>query len=127
MDVHLVVGEHEADPFVLAQGLAEGGAAAGIVGGDVVGAPRGAEPAHAMGQPRRREPRLGIAEPLADPAEHRRLRHPQPVEPDHRVAARHVLVEGVEHALDMDAGRVHRREEHRRAGRAERRRCRSSP
>ena len=45
VDVHRVVGEHEAHPLVLAQGLAEGGAPPRIVCGDVVGALRGAEPA----------------------------------------------------------------------------------
>ena len=34
------------------------------------------------------------------------------------MAARHVLVERVEHPLDMNAGRVHRRQKHRGAGRA---------
>ena len=119
MQVHLVVGEHKADPLVLAQRLAKGGAAAGVVGGDVVGAPRGTQPAHAMRQARRRQPDLGIAKALADPAEDRTLRHPQPVEPDHRVAARHVLIQGVEHPLDDDPRRVHRCKEHRGAGGAD--------
>ena len=76
VQVHLVVGEHKAHPLVLAQRLAKGGAAAGLIGGDVVGAAGGTEPAHAMRQPRRRQPDLGIAETLADPAEDRALRHP---------------------------------------------------
>jgi len=113
-------GQHEADPLVLAQGLAEGGAAPRIIGGDVVRPPGRAKPAHAMRQARRREPRLSVAEPLPHLAEHRGLRHPQPVEPDHRMAAGHVLVEGIEHPLDVNARRVHRREEHRGAGRTER-------
>jgi len=37
VDVHRVVGEHEADPLVLAQRLAEGGAPPRVIGGDVVG------------------------------------------------------------------------------------------
>src|SRR5271169_4812914 len=44
MDVHLVVGEHEPDPLMLADRLAEGGAPPRVVGGDVVGAPRRAAP-----------------------------------------------------------------------------------
>src|SRR5438132_10435632 len=35
VDVHRVVGEHEADPLVLAQRLAKGGAAPRVIGGDV--------------------------------------------------------------------------------------------
>ena len=106
VQIHLVVGEHKADTLVLAQRFAEGGAAARVIGGDVVGAARGAEPAHAMRQPRRRKPHLGIAKPLADPAEDGTLRHPQSVDPDHRMAARHVLVERVEHPLDDNARSV---------------------
>ena len=33
MDVHRVVGEHEADPLVLAKRLAEGGAPPRVIGG----------------------------------------------------------------------------------------------
>jgi hypothetical protein len=120
VQIHLVVGQHEADALVLAQGLTEGGAGAGVVGGDVVRAAGGAEPAHAMGETRRGEPRLGIAEPLADAAEDGGFRHPHAVEADDAVAAGHVLVERVEYAPDLDAWRVHRDEEHRRAGGAER-------
>jgi hypothetical protein len=47
MDIHLVVGEHETDPLVLADRLAEGGAAPRVVGGDVVGAARRTQPPHA--------------------------------------------------------------------------------
>src|SRR3954452_1482810 len=75
VDVHLVVGEHEPDPLVLAERLAEGGAAAGVIGRDIVRAPRRAEPAHAMRQPRRSQSGLSITEPLPYPAKHRALRH----------------------------------------------------
>ena len=76
VQVHLVVGEHEADPLVLAERLAEGGAPPRVIGGDVVGAAGRAEPAHAMRQARRGEPHLGIAEAFADPPEHLALDAP---------------------------------------------------
>src|SRR5579864_2311910 len=50
VQIHLVVGQHEADPLVLAERLPEGGAAPRVIGGDVMGAPGRAEPAHAMGE-----------------------------------------------------------------------------
>jgi len=68
VDVHLVVGEHETDALVLTNWLAEGRAPPRVIGRDVVGAARGAEPAHAMRQARRREPHLRIAETFTDPA-----------------------------------------------------------
>src|SRR5262249_3503211 len=49
VEVHLVVGEHETDPLMLAERLAEGGAATRIIGRNVVCATSGAEPPHAMG------------------------------------------------------------------------------
>ena len=60
MDVHLVVGEHEADPFVLADRLAKGGASPRIVGGYVVGAVSGTQPAHAGRQAGARWCRLSL-------------------------------------------------------------------
>ena len=52
VQVHLVVGQHEADAFVLTDRTPESLAVACVVDRDVVGAPRGAEPAHAMCQAR---------------------------------------------------------------------------
>ena len=52
-----------------------------VSGGDVVRAPRRAEPAHAMGQPRWRQPHLGIAEALARLAQNVARRHAKLVEP----------------------------------------------
>jgi hypothetical protein len=52
--------------------------------------------------------------------QHRTLGHPQPVEPDDSVTAGHEAVEGVDHPLDVNPGRIHRRQEHRGAGRPQR-------
>ena len=76
------------------------------------------KPAHAMGQPSRREPGLGIAKALADPPEHGSFRHPEPVEPDHRMATRDVLIKRFKNPLDNDPRRIHRCQEHRGPGRA---------
>ena len=116
MDVHLVVGEHETDPLVLADRLAEGGAPPRVIRGDVVRATRGAEPTHAMRQTRRGEPHLRVAKTLADPTQDLAFVHPQSVEPDDCMTPGHVLVERVQHPFDMNPRRAHRREEHRRAG-----------
>src|SRR5215472_862892 len=62
VQIHLVVGEHEADTLVLAERLAERSAPPRVIDGCVVGAARGAEPAHAMRQTGRRETHLSIAE-----------------------------------------------------------------
>ena len=78
VDVHRVVGEHEPDPTVLAQRLAEGGAPPRVIGGDVVGAACYPEPAHAMGQACRGEPHLGIAKTGADLPQHCTLRTRSP-------------------------------------------------
>ena len=94
--------------------LAEGGAPPRVVGGDVVGAACRTEPPHAVRQPRRGEPHLGVAKPRAELPQHRTLGDPQPVQPHHRVAAGHEGVQGVEHPLDVNSRRVHRCEEHRR-------------
>ncbi len=116
VQVHLVVGEHESDAFVLADRLAECVPAPRVVDGDIVRAPRRAEPAHAMREPRRRQSDLRVSEALADLAEDIARRNAQIVEPHDTVAARKARVEAVHRALDDDAGRVHVRQEHRGAG-----------
>ena len=70
MQVDQVVGQLEADALVLAERLAEGLAGAGVVDGDVVAAPGGAQPAHAVGEAGGGEADLGVAEALPDRAEH---------------------------------------------------------
>ena len=85
-----------------------------VARGDVVRAPRRAEPAHAMRQPRRRQPHLRVAKALARLAENIAGRHAQIVEPHHRVAAGERLVEAVHGAHDLDARLVHVGQEHRR-------------
>ena len=51
VEVHVVVGQHESDAFVLADRLAERVPAACVIDRDVVRAPRSAQPAHAVRQP----------------------------------------------------------------------------
>ena len=65
LQVDQIVGQHEADALMVDQQLAERLALAGIVGGDLLRAGRGAEPAHAVRQPRRAEAHLRILEALA--------------------------------------------------------------
>jgi hypothetical protein len=72
-----------------------------------------------MRQARRGEAYLGIAKAGADAPEHGTLGDPQPVEPDDRAAAGHEPVQSVEHPFDTDPRRVHRRQEHRGAGRSQ--------
>ncbi len=97
---------------MLAQRLAEGVAGARIVAGDVVGATRGAEPAHAVGQARGREAHLGIAEALADLAEHIARRNTQVVETQLPVATGEAAVQRVQLALMGDAVTLHVGQEH---------------
>jgi hypothetical protein len=52
VQIDFVVSQHETDALVRTELLAEGLAGAGVLGRDVVGAPGGTEPAHAMGQAR---------------------------------------------------------------------------
>ena len=62
LQVDQVVGQHEADTFVVDQRLAEGVARGRVGGRDLVGTSAGAQPAHAVRQARRRQPDLGVAE-----------------------------------------------------------------
>ncbi|PAV67246.1 hypothetical protein WR25_02371 [Diploscapter pachys] len=112
MQVHLVVGEHEADTLVLAQRFAEGVAGARMIAGDVVGTTRGAEPAHAVGQPCRRQTHLGVAEALADLAEHIARRDAQVVETQLPVATGEAAVQRVQLPFVDDALTPHVAEEH---------------
>ena len=96
--------------------LAECVPPARIVDGDVVRAPRGAQPAHAMREPRRRQAHLRVLEALADLAEDVRRRHAHVLEPHDTVAAREARVETAHRPLDHDAGRIHVGQEHRGAG-----------
>ena len=111
-DVHVVVGEHEADAFVLGEGLTEGLALGGVGEGDVLGAPGGAEPAHAVGESGRGEADLGVAEALAGFAEDVECGDLEAVEFHDGVAAGEALVEAVHGADDADAGLIHVGEEH---------------
>src|SRR5690349_3905989 len=70
MEIHVVVGDHEANPFVLADRLAERVAPARIVDGDVMRAACRAEPAHAVREAGGRQSHLRVFETLAYFAEH---------------------------------------------------------
>ena len=70
MQIDFVVGKHETDALMVADYAAERMTPSGIFGGDGVTSPRCAEPAHAMGQARRSESDLCIAETLADLPQH---------------------------------------------------------
>ncbi|MNK62037.1 hypothetical protein D3C87_812050 [compost metagenome] len=112
VQVHVVVGQHEAHALVLHQRMAEGLAAAGVVGGELVHAARGAEPAHAVREARGRQPHLRVAKALADGAQHVGGRHAQAVEAHHAVAAGEAAVECVDLPFDHDLGLVHVGQEH---------------
>ena len=102
------------DAFVFAERLAEGLAAARVIEGDIVGAPRLSEPAHAMRQARRRQPHLGIAKALADFAEH--VAWPGragSLNSSDAVTAGETAVHRVHVAHDADARPVHVGQEHR--------------
>ena len=66
-----IVGKLEADAFVLGERLAEGMAVAGVLDGDIVTAPRGAKPAHAVREAGGRQADLRVAETFAGLAENR--------------------------------------------------------
>src|SRR3546814_8183574 len=95
-----ILGEHEADPLMIDERLAECLAAARIGGGDFLRAGRRSEPPHAMREPRRAEPHLRIAETLAARAEHMVLRDAKLVDGAQRVPAGHRAVDRVEQSLD---------------------------
>ena len=89
---------------MLAELLAEGDALAGIGRGDVVRPVGRTQPAHAVAEPRRGEPHLGVAEALADLAQHRVGRQAQVLDLDHGMAAGEARIDGIERALDPDRG-----------------------
>src|SRR2546422_1429687 len=99
---------------MLPDGAAERLAAARIVGGDRLTADRRTEPAHAMGQARRPEPDLRVAEALADFPEDAILADAHIMEFDFGVAARRIAVHRIEQSLDRETGRIHVGEKHRR-------------
>ena len=115
LQVDQVLGQHEADAFVIDQWLAEGVAAAGIIAGDLVGAGRSAPPAHAVRQAGRGQAHLRVFEAVAALAQHLVGGHAQVVDRDDGMAAGHGTVDGVEHALDADRGIGQIDQEHARA------------
>jgi hypothetical protein len=127
VQLDLVVGKLEADALVLADQLAEGVAAARVVDGDVVRPARRAQPAHAVREPRRAEAHLGVAQALAELAEHRAARHAHALELDHRMAAGRHRVDRVELAHDPKARCVDIHQEHASADVVARRHRRFAP
>ena len=61
--------------------------------GDVLGPPRDSQPAHAVRDPGRPEPHLGVVEPSVDLAEHRLVGHHAAVEQDLGVPTEQAVVE----------------------------------
>src|SRR5690606_38765847 len=61
VDIHVVVGEHEADTLVFGQGLAKCMATAGVFHRRIVGTACLAQPAHAVRQARRGQTHLRVA------------------------------------------------------------------
>jgi hypothetical protein len=100
--VHLVVGQLETHALVLDQRLAETLAAACVLDRGVMDPSRGTRPAHAVREPRRPQPHLGISKALADLAQHIGGRHPQAAEMHDAVAAREAAVQRIDLALDDD-------------------------
>ena len=91
---------------MLAQRLAERRAGAGVLNGDGLRPRRRAQPAHAMGEPGRRQPHLRVAKRLADFAENRRGRQSEIAEPHHSMALDVIAVHGVHHPFELDTGCV---------------------
>ena len=87
-----------------------------VFAGDVMGPRRGAEPAHAVGEPRGRQPHLGVLQPFADRPEDPAGGHGDAVEANDRVAAGEAGIQRIDDPLDGDAGRIGGGQEHRRAG-----------
>jgi hypothetical protein len=112
LQIDLVVGQHEADAFVIDQRLAEGAPLAGISDGDVVGPLGRSPPAHAVGEARRRESDLSVLETQIHLAQHLRNRHPHVFQTDHRMTARHRSIDGVQRAIDVNARHIHVGQEH---------------
>src|ERR1700677_371549 len=82
---------------------------------DRMTAPRRPEPARAVRPPPRPQPYLRVAKSLADLTQDAIRAHSNVVEFHFRVTARRIAIEGVQHTLDREPGRVHIHKEHRRS------------
>src|SRR3974390_405253 len=91
--IDFIVSQHETSAFVVHQFSAEHLAFGCIAGGDVMGAAGGAEPAHAVGEPRRREANLRVAEALAEFSQNVAGRNSQIVELHHGMTTGEGLVQ----------------------------------
>ena len=103
-EVDLVVGDHLLDHAEIGELAAESVALADIVDGDRVRPLRRSEPAHHVGHPRRAKADLRVAVPLVDLAEHILVGDEDVGERHLAVPADHGLVDGVDVAVDADAG-----------------------
>ena len=103
-----VVGRRAGADGAQRQGLAPGVGA----GGDVVRPLRGAESPHAVGEPRRRKPHLGVLVALADLAEHLVRRNPEMVDPQLVVPSGEARLQRLLPAHRLDGGVVVVDEEH---------------
>src|SRR5882672_9829763 len=111
MQVDFVVGEHESDALMLADRTTEGMPAPGMFHRDRLAAPRRTEPAHAVRQPCRSKPNLGIAEALTDLPQHAIRRDADAIERDFGVTAGRVRVDRLQHAVDAKSRRIEVNEE----------------
>ncbi|MCO5588369.1 hypothetical protein L7F22_042324 [Adiantum nelumboides] len=113
-DVDLVVGDHLLRHAEVGQPRPEHLPLRRPGHGDVLGAARDAQPAHAVGQPGRAEADLGVAVALVDLTQHGVVGDAAVGEPDLQVPAVERLVQGRDVPADVHAGVVGVDEEHRR-------------
>ena len=113
VEVHRGVGEHELQPLVARELLAERLARQQPLGGEVERALGDADPAHRVREPPAREPLLRDHEALAVAAEQVRRRHPHFGELDLGVPAGRVRAHPLGMAHEPPAGRVRRDEDER--------------
>ena len=114
-DVDLRIGHHLLDHAEVTEQTAEGLAGRRPVDGDVLGAPGQPEPPHAVRQPGRGQPYLGVFEATVDLAEDCLWAHSTAVEHDLAMPAEQALVERPDVALDPHTWVVGVDEKHRRA------------
>ena len=117
LERNFVVRQHETHSLVLSEWFTECGAGAGMLDGDRLRARGRTQPAHAVGEPRRCQSHLRVAQRLAHLAEHRGGGQTQIVEYHYAVALHVVAIHGVHHSFEFDAGCVAVTEEQCRAAR----------
>ena len=113
LNVHVIVGEHEAYALVLAKGASKGLARARIFRGNVVCSPRLAQPAHAMRQTGRRQSDLSIFKTTTDLAQNIRSGDADILELHDAMTTRKAAVHRIHLACHADSFATHVRQEHR--------------